>query len=111
MNITFKELLTPGGSVGRMHATAVAYAPTTEHQVAEMRHNDRILLWEFGKRPISICQLTACDQPYVLPCWMAHIISNRLLLTIIQKVQRTTVALWAMRNGKSCGGFKLYNII
>ena len=44
MNITFKELLTPGGSVGRMHATAVAYAPTTEHQVAEMRQRQNLIM-------------------------------------------------------------------
>ena len=49
------KVLTPGGSEGRVHATAAAYAPTTEHQVAEMRHSYRILKWQFGKRPISIC--------------------------------------------------------
>ena len=67
--------------------------------------------WQFGKRPISICQLAACGQ-FTRPA-MSHGSNyfSRLLLTITQKVQRTAVghANWQVM---LCSCFKLtYNLI
>ena len=74
-----------------MHATEAAYAPTTEHQVAEMRHSDRLINGNLENDQLAFVNLLHVASSHVLQCRMVQIISSRLLLTITQKVQRTAV--------------------